>query len=164
MKATLQSKHLSSVSTFLTDGVIPPSEYKSTLKSIHTNAVASAISNHEFSRVLGGPRPDIDPSESSLSRAERATLAQLRSGTCQCLQDYKLMVGRSPSALCPECRFRRHTVHHLFDCDAVPTNLTVGDLWSNPVTSISFLKSLPSFSHLATTEPPAPRPPPEPPP
>ena len=126
--------------------------------------VTGAISNHEFSQILGGPRPDINPSESSLSRAARATLAQLRSGTCHCLEEYKLMVGRSTSALCPECRYRRHTVPHLFDCDARPTDLTVGDLWSDPVASFTFLSSLPSFSHLASTEPPAPRPPPEPPP
>ena len=164
MKETLATRHRSHVSSLLTNGVVPPSEYKGALKTIHSNAVSSAIDRHENSRILGGPRPQINPSESTLSRAERSTLAQLRSGECQSLNNYLAKVGRATSAICPECRFQRHTVHHLFTCDARPTDLSVRDLWTDPVASISFLKTLPAFSHLASTEPPAPRPPPEPPP
>ena len=164
MKHTLRTKHYASIAPRLSNGVTDPTTYRATLKSIHTEAVADSISKNKFSRVLGCDRPEISPSESTLSRASRSTLAQLRTGDCHHLLNYQLMVGRSQTALCPECRFRRHTVDHLFACDARPTTLTTKDLWVNPVAAVDFLKSLPSFSHLASTEPPAPRPPPEPPP
>ena len=62
-------------------------------------------------------------------------------------------------------RHRRHTVNHLFTCDARPTSLSMRDLWVNPVTTVDFLRSLLCYSSLATTAAvPAPRPPPEPPP
>ena len=166
MKNTLQSKHLSSVASHLNNGSTDPATYRATLTAIHTEAVSRTVASHSFSRILGSARPAISPSESTLSQAERSTLAQLRSGQCHHLLDYQLKVGRSPTAVCPECRFRRHTVEHLFSCDARPTSLTTRDLWVNPVMAVSFLRSLPSFSHLATpsADTPAPRPPPEPPP
>ena len=164
MKASLFSKHHPTVSAIAPSGITSNTEYRRTLKEIHTGAVSDAVSKNNFSRILGRVRPDIDPSESTLSRAERSALAQLRSGECQLLNDYLAKVGRSNSALCPECRFQRHTVAHLFRCDAVETNLSLEDLWTNPVDVATFLKSLPSFSRLASSDAPAPRPPPEPPP
>ena len=152
------------VSPFLTNGVIDPADYKNALKAIHTNSVTDSIAKLGQSRILGMQRPDISASEFGLSREERCTLAQLRTGECKNLNDYLAKIGRSDSALCPECRFRRHTVEHLFNCDAVPTDLSTRDLWINPVTAIDFLKTLPSFSRLVSLNPPAPRPPPEPPP
>ena len=56
--------------------------------------------------------------------------------------------GISNSALCPHCLFRRHTVPHIFNCDAVPTLLTLRDLWINPVKVVELLVSLPSFVTL----------------
>ena len=143
---------------------MPAGDYKGALRTIHSKAVVETIDRFKFSRVLDGPRPDINPSETVLTRAERTTLAQLRSGECKSLNNYLVKVGRSTTAICPECRFQRHTVNHLFTCDARPTDLRVEDLWTDPSSSMAFLKTLPSFSHLAPTDPPAPRPPPEPPP
>ena len=123
--------------------------------------------NFSYSRVLGGNLPSISPSESSLLRAKRSTLAQLRSGQCHLLQDYQQRIDKTTSAVCPEteCRYRRHTVSHLFSCNTRPTGLSTRDLWINPVTAVTFLRTLPSFSSLATIDAvPAPRPPPEPPP
>ena len=123
--------------------------------------------NFSYSRVLGGNLPSISPSESSLLRAKRSTLAQLRSGQCHLLQDYQQRIDKPTSAVCPEteCRYRRHTVSHLFSCNTRPTGLSTRDLWINPVTAVTFLRTLPSFSSLATIDAvPAPRPPPEPPP
>ena len=131
---------------------------------MHTAAVSSAIDAISHSRVLDGPRPDISPSELSLSRADRSTLAQLRTGECHLLMDYQSKVGRSTSALCPGCRFRRHTVTYLFSCYARPSDLSPRDLWENPVDAVAFLKSLPSFARLLPLNPTPPRPPPEPPP
>ena len=55
----------------------------------------------------------------------------------------------------PECRFRRHSVNHLFACDAAPTALSAWDLWINPIPAI-ILKMLPSFSHLPVMDAPLP--------
>ena len=164
MKNTLSSKHLNSVAPRLSNGITDPAEYRSILKAIHTDTVSGVVSSFGRSRVLDGPRPELSPSERLLSRAERSALAQLRTGECQLLNDFLSKVGRAESAVCPECRYRRHTVNHLFACDAVPTTLTTRDLWVNPATAMRFLQSLPSFSHLISTDPPPPRPPPEPPP
>ena len=86
--------------------------------------------------------------EASLSRQERTTLAQLRTGYCKRLNDYmhnKMTPPRAADAICPECLVRRHTPVHLFSCDACPTDLTIRDLWINSVRVISFLRTLPSF-------------------
>ena len=84
-KNTLQSKHIAAVSPLLSNGTTDPATYRATLKTIHTDSVSRVVDdpNFSFSRVLGGNRPAISPSESSLSRAERSTLAQLRSGNCR---------------------------------------------------------------------------------
>ena len=87
-------------------------------------------------------------SERSLSRICRTTLAQLRSGHCRLLRDYQVRVGSATLAVCPECSCRRHTVSLIFDCDAVPTNLSLRDLWDNPGTVCQFLESLPSFLRI----------------
>ena len=34
-------------------------------------------------------------------------------------------IGMSQDALYPECRFKCHTVAHIFSCDAVPRSLKV---------------------------------------
>ena len=164
MKQTLQSKHGDAVSRFVNDGAINEADYKKILGEIHTESVKKTISKLAPNPLLGAPPPPISPSEATLTRKQRSTLAQLRSGQCHMLNDYKVLTGRSHSALCPECLFRRHSVPHLFDCDAKPTNLTLRDLWINPKLVTNFLLTLPSFTDLVPTDPPLPRPPPEPPP
>ena len=163
MKATLQSKHHARVAPFVTNGVVDPATYKTVVKEIHTACVKDSIDNLGVNRLLAARPPKISSSESSLSRAERTTLAQLRTSQCKQLNDYKhSKLNRAPDALCPECLFRRHNVSHIFDCDARPTDLTVRDLWSNPVRVANFLKTLPSFSFLLPPDPPPPPPPPLP--
>ena len=163
MKATLQSKHLGRVAPFLSNGVIEPATYKTVVGKIHTACVKESIDKLGENRLLEARPPKISSSESSLSRAERTTLAQLRTSQCKQLNDYKhSKLNRVPDALCPECLFRRHTVSHIFECDACPTDLTVRDLWSNPVRVANFLKTLPSFSFLLPPDPPPPPPPPLP--
>ena len=164
MKPTLQSSHLATVAPFLrADGTLDPAEYNNTLKAIHTKSVKDVINRLGSQSVLGRIPPAISQSERTLNRQERTTLAQLRAGRCRRLNDYRHMLGQVENALCPECLFRRHTSFHLFNCDGRPTNLTVEDLWNNPVDVIQFLRSLPSFSFLLPPEQPhSPRPPPEP--
>ena len=165
MKQTLSSKHHSVVSEFLSNGVIELDNFKPALDSIHTSAVRDSIRSLGPNPLLGVCPPPIAASEKRLSRIQRSTLAQLRSGQCQLLNDYKVLTGRGTSAICPECLIRRHTVPHLFNCDAAPTTLSLVDLWENSVTVTRFLVNLPSFVTLSEpTDPPRPRPPPEPPP
>ena len=85
MKHTLQSRFLPTLTPHLdARGNIDPADYKKVRKSVHTVSVASTISRLEPNRLLG-TRPPISPSESRLSRIQRTTLAQLRSGHCRLL-------------------------------------------------------------------------------
>ena len=43
------------------------------------------------------------------------------------------------SDVCPECGVAPHSVEHLFNCSAHPTQLTVQDLWDNPAEVADFL-------------------------
>ena len=164
MKATLNSKHRSDISSHLTDGVTDPIQYQSILQSIHTSSVASTIASLGNNSILDAPPPSISNTERTLTRSQRTALSQLRSGQCKFLNDYQLLIKKTTSALCPECLLRRHTVRHIFSCDAVPTNLSIRDLWMKPVEVVAFLQSLPSFSPIVPPDPPPPPPPPEPPP
>ena len=161
MKQTLQSKHGSKISRFVTDGAIDASQYRNILDTLHTESVQQTINRLEPNPLLDTRPPPISPSETTLTRKQRSTLAQLRSGQCHLLNDYQVLTGRSHSALCPECLFRRHSVPHIFDCDANPTLLVIHDLWNNPVAVINFLVTLPSFSPLVPTVPPPPPLPPD---
>ena len=161
MKHTLQSRFLPSINHHLVDGSLPPDSYPSTLKSLHSEAVASAIDSADPNRVLRAPPPAICPSEKLLPRPTRTTLSQLRSGHCASLRSYQARIGLTPDPICPDCTNDDHTVQHLFSCTAHPTSLTPVDLWTSPWDAALFLSSLPSFSQV---QPPRTRPPPEPPP
>ena len=164
MKQTLASRFGQAIEPYTTGGVVLREDYQLAIKSLHTSAVADSIADLGINHVLGAPPPPINDSELALNRLERCTLAQLRSGDCHLMKDYQMRVGKSADALCPECLFRRHSVPHLFNCDAIPTVLNVSDLWSHPVAVIHHLKRLSSFSSIVDRGPPPPRPPPEPPP
>ena len=164
MKHTLYSRFGGVVAPFLQDGVMPPGEYGSCLKSLHTDAVSKEIDDLNRmgpNKVLGVPPPlQISKSELKLLRPHRCLLSQLRSGYSSSLRSYLHGIGKVDNANCPECDVAPHDTSHLFNCASFPTNLSAIDLWNNPVAVIRFLSSLPSFSSL----PPLPPPPPEPPP
>ena len=159
MKHTLQSRFLPAISHLLQDNVTENSEYKAVLSEIHTNVVADYFGSLSPNRVLQAHPPDIHPEEASLPRAQRRALAQLRSGFCRHLNDYKYRIGASPMSACPSCRGATHSVRHLFTCPSHPTSLNVSCLWTDPVAAAVFITSLPFFDL-----PPLERPPPEPPP
>ena len=115
MKQTLSTKHFDEISQFLTNGVIELDDFKPALNSLHTSAVRKSIDKLGPNPLLGVVPPPIAPSEKTLSRLQRSTLSQLRSGQCHLLNDYKVLTGRGTSAVCPECKIRRHTVPHLFE-------------------------------------------------
>ena len=162
MKETLGTKYGDDVSPFLVNGVIVPYQYPAVISSLHTQAVRDSITNLGENHLLQSVPLPIDDSETALNRRERTTLAQLRTGDCSNLKDYQMRIGKSDNALCPECKFKRHSVPHLFNCDAVPTVLNVSDLWCHPIAVVNHLKKLSSFNTLNAHGPPLPRPPPEP--
>ena len=78
-----------------------------------------------------------------LTRKERATHAQLRSGYCKLPGSYKSRIKKDASLdVCADCGKTSHDVRHLFACPAHPTTLIPSDLWSKPV------ESIPEFSYL----------------
>ena len=103
--------------------------------------------------------PEVADEETSLPRPYRTKLAQLRSGYCSSLNDYRERVGWARSGLCPQCNQAPHTVPHIFSCPSRPVSLTPVDLWVRPRAVAEELLSFPPFDL-----PPLARPPPEPPP
>ena len=156
-KETLQSRCLPDVAGHMGGGVIQ--DVKAACSAIHSTAVRRSIEAREINQVLGGPAPAINPEEKELPRVTRRILAQMRSGYCSSLEDYRCRVGLSPTSVCPCCREEEHTVQHVFDCPDHPTPLEPTALWLDPIRAAEFLRTLPFFE-LPEVE----RPPPEPPP
>ena len=121
--------------------VVDKPEYKVAIKAIHTTTVAQTIREYNNNKVLLHPPPGINPEEQKLSRKERSSLAQLRSGYCKLLNSYQARINGSPD-VCPRCAESPHDTHHLFDCRENPTNLTVLDLWTRPIEVADFLSTL----------------------
>ena len=112
-------------------------QYKSKLKLIHTRSVQTVINSLD-NKVLNTKPPDISKTEKSLPRTTRSTLAQLRSGYSIYLNSYKARIDRSVVDKCPDCD-NSHTTTHIFNCPNKPTDLTVRDLWKDPVAAARFL-------------------------
>ena len=110
---------------------------KATLQAIHTDAVTKAVKDQKKNIVLDGLPHPINDSEKDLTRKERATLAQLRSGYFKLLGSYKSRIKKDASLdVCADCGKTPHDVKHLFACPAHPTILIPSDLWSKPMDSI----------------------------
>ena len=86
--------------------------------------------------------PSIADEELILHRKQRCAISQLRSGHCHLLHDYKHRVFGEPSHICTNCG--APATCHLFTFNAHQTDLTLEDLWQNPVESIR------EFSYLTT--------------
>ena len=80
MKETLYTRHRNTVEPMMVNN-----DRKATLQALHTAAVVKAVQCHERNVVLDGRPPPISNSEKELTRKERSTLAQLRSGYCRLL-------------------------------------------------------------------------------
>ena len=162
-KQTLQSRQGADVAPHLVNGSMPNGAYPAVKNALHTSFVTKAIANQGNHPLLNQPTPEVNRTEKSLPRHHRTTLSQLRSGHCASLASYKHRVGRAQSPSCPECRGDVQDVPHLFNCNSVPTDLTINDLWLRPRRVASFISNHPSFTLPPLVTPP-PRPPPEPPP
>ena len=99
--------------------------------TLHTDAIVKAVQCHERNMVLDGRSPPISNSEKELTRKERSTLAQLRSGYCRLLGSYTCKIKKDASLnVCADCGMTPHDVKHLFVCPAHPTTMIPSDLWS----------------------------------
>ena len=70
---------------------------KATLQLIHIGAVNKYVNDQKKDIVLDDPPHPINDSGNYLSRKERATLAQLRSGYCILLGSYKRRIKKDAS-------------------------------------------------------------------
>ena len=163
MKQTLQSRHIPEISDRLVDGSLPAGAFPETKSFLHTSYVEKAISAQNIHPLLAIKTPDVDKSAADLPRQHRSTLSQMRSGHCLKLRAYQHRIGIADTPTCPHCDTSDESVHHIFNCSSQPTNLSIIDLWRQPVRVAQHLSGHPSFN-LAPLLPPLPRPPPEPPP
>ena len=110
---------------------------KDRLKALHSDTVNKAVKSHERNTVLNDRSPPIDNSEKELTRNERTTLAQPKSGYYVLLGSYKSRIKKDASPnVGADCGMTPHDAKHLF---VFPTNLTtlpLSDLWSRPADSI----------------------------
>ena len=136
MKETLFTRHNQTVVPFLAN------TKKTSLQPVHTSFVNTAIDNMTDNRVLNYRPPPISDEEIYLTRRQRATLSQLRSGHCKLLKSYKKRLKQTDSSSCPYCGMGRQDVPHLFKCTAHPTALTPEILWDRSV------KTIPELSFL----------------
>ena len=119
MKETLYTRHPNTV-----EPIMLANNRKGTLQAIQTDAVNKVVNNQENNIVLDDLPHPINDSEKDLTRKERATLAQLRSGYCRLLGSYNSRIKKDASInVSADCGRTRHDVEHLFACPAHPTTL-----------------------------------------
>ena len=109
---------------------------KETPEALHTSFVNTVIDNMKDNRVLNNQPPPINDEETLLSRRQRETLSQLRSGHCKLLNSYKKRLKQTDSSSCPDCRIDPQDVFHLFDCTAHPNDLSPVNLLDKQVKTI----------------------------
>ena len=109
MKETLYTRNRNTV-----DPMMVKNDGKATLQALHTDAIDNYVKSHERNVVLDGCPPPISSSERDLTRKERSTLDQLRSGYCRLMGSYK----------------------QLFVFPAHPTTMILSDLWSRPTDAV----------------------------
>ena len=98
-------------------------------------SLSCSVSRKECSARWSVP---ISNSEKELTRKERSTLAQLRSGYCsRLLGSYKSRIKKDANLdVCADCGTTHHDVKHLFVCPAHSTTLILSDAISRRETHI----------------------------
>ena len=135
MKETLFTRLCSTV-----EPTMIAKDRKATLQAIHTKTANQDVNSQRRNVVLDDRPPLINISEKELTRKERTTLAQLRSGHCGLLGSYKSRISKDASL--DVCIKTPHDVKHLFNCPAHPTTMRPSDLWNRPVDAIRELSYL----------------------
>ena len=119
---------------------LPTITKKVTLKTIHASFGNTAIDNMTYNRVLNNSPPPINNQETFLSKRQRATLSQLRSGHCKILNSYKKRLKQTDSSSCPGCGM---DPQDFLTCSIALLNpMICHDLWENPVKTIRQLSFL----------------------
>ena len=132
MKQTLQSRLLHCVAPHLSNGILPPTDYGTTIKSLHTRAVTISKSLLSHNRALQTASPQIDLEKVNLPRHYRCTLSQLSFSFYSSLHSYRERIRLVPSPLCPSSRLESYTTVHVFSFFSHPTPLTELVLWERP--------------------------------
>ena len=114
MRETIFTRHNQTVLPLLANN------RKDTFQALHTSFVNTAIDNMKDNRVFNNRPPSINDEETLLSRRQRTTLSQLRSGHCKLLNSIKKRLKQSDSSSCPDCGMNPQDVPHLFDCTVTP--------------------------------------------
>ena len=143
----------------LSSGILPPTDYETTIKSLHTRAVTISKTFLSHNRVLQTASPQISPEEAKLPRSYKSTLPQIRSSFCSSLHSYGERIGLVPGPLCLSCGLVPHTTVHVFSCSSHPTPLTELDPWERLRLASEFLSSLPFFNLPLLLPPPSELPP-----
>ena len=89
--------------------------YKSTVSSIHEDAIKIAIESSS-SRQINGRPPPIGTAEQTLPRVTRTMLAQLRTGHSRILGQHMNRIDPTTRNHFLHCGHSPHDIHHLFDC------------------------------------------------
>ena len=108
-KETLQTAFLGQIEHLLEDGCVR--DIRVARSEIHTGAVRAAVDGRNPNRVLGAVAPDVNIEELEMGRGARTVLAQMRSGHCSALGDFRNAIDASTSPLCTSCGRADHTVH-----------------------------------------------------
>ena len=136
MKETIFTRHYQTVLPLIAKN------RKDILQTLPTSCVNIAIDNMKDNRVLNNRPPPINDEETLLSRRQRTTLSQLRSGHCKRLNSYNKRLKQSDSSSWPDCGMDQQGVTHLFDCTAQPNDMSPANLWDKPVETILELSFL----------------------
>ena len=114
---------------------------KHNLKDIHTQIVNDYINHKPPNHFIGITPPTLHHTESTLNRHQQRRLAQLRTNKSPLLRTYlhKIDPTNYTSPSCPLCHREDHDTYHLFLCPLLPSDLSVVDLWENPVGAAGLL-------------------------
>ena len=93
-------------------------------------------------RVVNNRSPSLNSEETFLSRRQRATLSQLRSGHCKLLNSYIKRLKQIDCSSCSDCVMDPQDVPHLFICTAHPIDLSRVNLCDKPIKTIRKLSFL----------------------
>ena len=110
---------------------IDTTKIKTNKKHIRTTIVSTYLNNRQHNKVTNTIPITVHHSETTLPRATRRTMAQLRTNKCLLLRSYLNKID-DPSPLCPLYKTEPHTTH-LFNCTNINTKLQVTDLWTATV-------------------------------
>ena len=92
MKETLFTRHSNTVELILLSD-----NRKTKLQAIHTDAVNKAVKHQKKNIVLDYLSHPINDSEKDLTKKERATLTQLKSGSCKLLGSFNSSIKKDAS-------------------------------------------------------------------